>query len=313
MSAEEVKTIKTIVLPLDGSSLSDRAAGHARALAVSLKAPVRVIHVFSDIKTLYQCTGGPLEWTDDARPRGVLRPPALVRDVVGWMSEAVEDVQVIGRYGDPAEEILHESTLHDQPLIVMASLGATGLRRALMGSVATSVSRQSRCPVMVIASRTQQPDPEDATFRRIVVLFDGSIEAGSSLHIAAEIAASTRAALDLLHVVSSSAGGPEDWLDDAEDHEGGLADLGLPGHLARQVRSAVGTLEALGAPAKPVVKTGTPEKVINDYVASEDVSLVIAATRQLPALERLTYGSLTDRLIGSLPAPLLLVPAGERV
>jgi nucleotide-binding universal stress UspA family protein len=305
MPMDKAGAIKTIVLPLDGSSLSDRAAGHARALAVCLDAPVRVVHVFSDIKTLHQCTDGALEWTDDARPRGMMRPPALVRDVVGWISEVVEDVQVIGRYGDPAVEILHEAELHDRPLIVMASLGATGLRRVLMGSVATSVSRRSRWPVMVIASRSQRPGPADATFRRIVVLFDGSSEARASLPVAGEIAARTGAPLDVLHVVSADTSG-------AEDYEGGSTKLGLPEHLDRQIRLAVETLEAFGVRATPVVKSGAPEQVIKEYVASEHASLVIATTRQLPALERLTYGSLTDRLIGALSASLLLVPVGER-
>ena len=52
--------------------------------------------------------------------------------------------------GRPAESIVAESANHD--LVVSGSLGRTGLKRALMGSVAETVVRLAHCPVLVVRS-----------------------------------------------------------------------------------------------------------------------------------------------------------------
>ena len=50
--------------------------------------------------------------------------------------------------GRPAESIVAESVNHD--LVVAGSLGRTGLKRALVGSVAETVVRLAHCPVLVV-------------------------------------------------------------------------------------------------------------------------------------------------------------------
>ena len=59
------------------------------------------------------------------------------------------DTKVIG--GPPARVILDESAEHD--LIVMGTLGRTGMAKILMGSVAEKVVKLAKCPVMVVRSK----------------------------------------------------------------------------------------------------------------------------------------------------------------
>ena len=56
------------------------------------------------------------------------------------------------RVGDAASEILQVTDEVEAGLIVMATHGRTGLGRALMGSVAESVLRGARCPVLTVKS-----------------------------------------------------------------------------------------------------------------------------------------------------------------
>ncbi len=60
------------------------------------------------------------------------------------------NVKTIIRSGSPANEIIEASKNYD--LIVMGSLGRTGLSHLLMGSVAEKVVRLAACPVLVIKS-----------------------------------------------------------------------------------------------------------------------------------------------------------------
>ncbi len=55
--------------------------------------------------------------------------------------------------GSPANEIITASKDYD--LIVMGSLGRTGLSHLLMGSVAEKVVRHASCPVLVVRA----PEP----------------------------------------------------------------------------------------------------------------------------------------------------------
>ncbi|MGZ6478094.1 MAG: universal stress protein [Bdellovibrionales bacterium] len=55
--------------------------------------------------------------------------------------------------GDPKKLIVGTANNWEADLIVIASHGRKGLARALVGSVAESVMRQSKCPVLVVPTQ----------------------------------------------------------------------------------------------------------------------------------------------------------------
>ena len=57
-------------------------------------------------------------------------------------------VRTMVKEGRPGEEIIKASGYHD--LIVMGTLGRTGVRHLLLGSVAEKVVRHAACPVLVV-------------------------------------------------------------------------------------------------------------------------------------------------------------------
>ena len=52
--------------------------------------------------------------------------------------------------GLPAEEVLRIARRQRADLLVLGTHGRTGLRRALMGSVAERIVSQARCPVLTV-------------------------------------------------------------------------------------------------------------------------------------------------------------------
>jgi len=60
------------------------------------------------------------------------------------------DVEVMVKEGAPVKVILDESNNYD--VIVMGTLGRTGMSKLLMGSVAERVVRAASCPVLVVRS-----------------------------------------------------------------------------------------------------------------------------------------------------------------
>lgn len=84
-------------------------------------------------------------------------------------ADAGRDVSmtIVGRSGEPAEEIIRYAASHSIDLIVMGTHGRTGFSRVLLGSVVERVLRGAPCPVLVVPPHvdvaTEAPTSSDVT------------------------------------------------------------------------------------------------------------------------------------------------------
>jgi nucleotide-binding universal stress UspA family protein len=56
--------------------------------------------------------------------------------------------------GNPSEEILRRSSESGIDLLVMGSIGRTGIEKIMLGSVAEKVVRNSRVPVLIVPGKS---------------------------------------------------------------------------------------------------------------------------------------------------------------
>ncbi len=73
-----------------------------------------------------------------------------LRPDVETLERAGFPVRTLVRFGDPAEEIVAVAAGEGVDMVVIATHGRSGLRRALMGSVAETVLRRVAIPVMMV-------------------------------------------------------------------------------------------------------------------------------------------------------------------
>jgi len=66
-----------------------------------------------------------------------------------------EDLEIVARVGNPAEEIIEYAKENANDLIVMGTHGRTGFQRLWLGSVAERVVRTAPVPVLTIRSEEQ--------------------------------------------------------------------------------------------------------------------------------------------------------------
>ncbi|MCP3936851.1 MAG: universal stress protein [Actinomycetia bacterium] len=128
--------LETVVVPIDGSALSEAALPLAETWAKMLGIPLLVVSVISqeDIDAATKALGPQIA----GRESQYVRRRAEAHGA-GW--------EVL--HGDhPAAAVL--SAAGDSSLIVMSTHGRSGLRRLVMGSVTTSVVRDSTTPVVVV-------------------------------------------------------------------------------------------------------------------------------------------------------------------
>jgi universal stress protein A len=140
--------IHTILHPTDLSENSKNAFHLACALARDYGAELVVLNVFPP-----PLSGA--EAVDRRRPDGI--EEALMEKLRDWTAEE-QSIQVEHRVeeGDAAKLILDTARTCD--LVVMGTHGRTGLRRALLGSVAEKVLREARCPVVTVRSNVSVPE-----------------------------------------------------------------------------------------------------------------------------------------------------------
>ena len=134
----------TLVVGVDFSAPSRKALDAAVALAKPMGATLVLVHAAS-----------PLPMGSKA---GALDPISQVRAEVDadeakrlsqtWGKEA--KAEVVSRPGKPAEVVLAVAAERKAAYVVVGSHGRTGLKRAVLGSVAEAILRASPVPVLVV-------------------------------------------------------------------------------------------------------------------------------------------------------------------
>ena len=138
---------KTIIVPVDGSTGSERILLFAEHVARHNQAQVIVVHAYA-VPTVYA-------WTDGYELL-LKQLEAIANEVV---QDAVEALQAAGvtasgdvRQGDAVSAILDAVRIHEADLIVMGSRAQRieNVAEALLGSVSSAVLLRTYCPVLVV-------------------------------------------------------------------------------------------------------------------------------------------------------------------
>jgi len=139
--------LNRLLVPLDGSTLAQRALDFATELAGpgAMLALVRVTAAHEHADTRARA---------GSEERDAERDASMYLDRV---SQILTNRGLItrpdNRMGAPAEQILAAAQEHDVDLIVMATHGRTGPVRWWLGSVADAVVRQADRPVLLVSAR----------------------------------------------------------------------------------------------------------------------------------------------------------------
>ena len=142
---------RRILVPSDGSSVSDRAVDAAIEFAQACGAEIVALAVAVPEPVLQSLEGGVV--LDPGQQVDVLleHAGACAKAIAARAQLAGVRCMPLTRFSlDPAEAIVDAAREHACDLIVMGSHGRRGLSRLLMGSVTQSVLAYAPVPVMVL-------------------------------------------------------------------------------------------------------------------------------------------------------------------
>jgi nucleotide-binding universal stress UspA family protein len=142
-------SFKKILVPTDGSEFTKRAVDVAIELASLSGGKVTAIYVLD--RTVY--ASSPMDSSlvnvyDALEKEGSL--------ATSYVAEKAKEAGIVAEEklieGVPSKVILQEAEAGEYDLIVMGTLGRTGISKLLMGSVAEKIVQNAKCPVLVAKS-----------------------------------------------------------------------------------------------------------------------------------------------------------------
>jgi nucleotide-binding universal stress UspA family protein len=223
---------------------------------------------------------------------------------------AFKQFESIEADGKPAEVIVCRAEAEPSCLIAMATHGLSGMRRWLIGSVASKVAQLAHNPLLLVRP-TENGDPAmTIDLKTTFVPLDGSGLAEKALPHAVALAKRLKLAVQLLRVYAL----PSDAYIVAD---------GVIAQGAVQFREAThkeaesyldGKVEMLRAEGLDhVIGTaieGDAASEIIDLAAKTANSLIVMSTHGRSGIGRWLLGSVADRVIQHSRAPVLLIRAG---
>ena len=138
---------RNIVIATDGSENSQRAISCGVEIAKLSGATVHALYVVDTPSIISETWTAGKEMVHELIIREGKKVLSKVKKIIEDSGVEVKEVLLEGY---PSEEIINFAENNNMDLIVMGTLGKTGLERFLVGSVAENVVRNSKVPVMVI-------------------------------------------------------------------------------------------------------------------------------------------------------------------
>ena len=149
-----------ILIPIDGSSCSDLAMQEGIELAKSVNAQVTFINVLEDpIIRGHSASDVPSYLSEFYKHDKKLGQDTLKKAMSSAEQAGVRATQILIEKEDPASAILAATETAD--LIVIATHGHRGFKRAIFGSVAETVIRHVTIPCLIIRIENTEPYNED--------------------------------------------------------------------------------------------------------------------------------------------------------
>jgi len=283
-----------ILLPVDGSPESRRAAGYALALAEAFGAAVDALAVLdsSEVPDVFET--GPTGETVAAAARSDARAAldGVAERAAAAGVPATETVVV----GHPTEAVLDAVEASGADLVVLAAHARGRLARFLRRSLAEGVARYAPVPVLTVAG----PATAAPSLGHVLLATDGSESARTARAWAFALAGAFGSTVSALYVVETRLGS-SGVLRGLLEERGEVATRAVRVHGART-----------GVAVDTAIRAGDPAREIRAFAAERGVDLVVLGTQGRMGLDRLVMGSVAASVVREADRPVLTVRPSAR-
>jgi len=297
------KSIQTILCAIDLSDYSAHVIFWGRVLAKKCRASLVVFHAVPPPRERLDRVA-PVSGDQDLH-RAAHTIARLMECIdIPWKSWIVE--------GEPVAALARAVRETRADLVIAASLGLSGFKRAFVGSVVERMVRRSEQPFLVLRCREHPGSGENGPdkgpdIRKIAVACD--FPSCFPAQQAADFAAILDSDLDVVHCAVSPA--------DAETRERPdryhAMQAMFEQHIREQIRAALSRERQL-RPVRIAVSVleGSPGEKIIGFALSTRCDLMVTGVRPRTILGRLLTGSTTEILIRQASCHVLAIPQAKQ-
>jgi len=287
-----------ILVPLDGSRLSELSLPYAEELARTLNSEVTLIYV-----------------GETADPRHRYEQQVYVEKMAKLLTDNIEEgskarVKPVVLDGRPASAIIEYAAKNNTSLIIMATHGRSGIMLWAMGDTAHKILHGVSMPVLLIRASIPAPEAGKAgrMFSQIMVPLDGSEAGEAALPYVSELTKKLESEVTLLQVIAPG------------QHVHTIGGLDYVRFTEQQIESAKASAQQYldgvsrrftGTKAKvnSELRPGDPAEVIIKFASETNAQLVAMSSHGYSSIDRWTLGSITNKILHGGKTPLLLVRA----
>jgi nucleotide-binding universal stress UspA family protein len=298
--------MRRFLVPLDGSTLAERALPYAIRLAQATQGGLVLTRVA--LAPPPRTLDG-VDWERE-QTEAVAEAHEYLRTMAESVSGQVNAVEIATPYGRPVEQIVETTQNTAADAVVMATHGRTGLSHLLYGSVTEGVLARSSVPVLAVYARPGEAPaaPFSPTSARFLVPQNGSEYDEPALQTALDLAG-PQSEIVLITVVEP----PQHvQLDESGRHV--LAYLDQQEEAStREAREylarVIDGVRAKGAkvPLKVDVRLGDPAAGIEMAAIDAQADLVVMATHGRTGVRRAVLGSVAGTVLRMGNTPVMLV------
>lgn len=275
-----------ILVPTDFSSYADRAVEYAALLAQKSDSAMVLLHVQTPLLTSPGIRGVMADEAISGMNDSLERMKLLIKALQQTFPSL--KVNYLIAEGETAEVIIEKASSEKASLLVMGTLGASGLRKTLFGSNTVQVIRNIHIPVLVIP-----PDAVIGVPEKMVYATDYNTTEFKPMLFVANFAHAIGSRLHIVHVIPDSKHEEEEKAMVAAFREEMEGKINYPGTEFTLFRS------------------GDVGAGLLDFIEATGAGLLALTTRHKGAFGSLFRKSITEEIAFQAMVPMLVFQEGS--
>lgn len=277
---------KKILVAFDGSQSSENALLESFKLAAEEKCWITVATVVPEYRGDLDLTG-----VTDVHNTLLRQGEELLSRAASLAQREGALIKTVLEEGEIYERLVDLAEAENCGVVIVGRRGRSSLERALVGSVAARVIGHSQRDVLVVPTGTK------IGWRNILLATDGSKYSAFATEKAIDFAKSYGGTLTAVSVVDV----PDELFAEAPS---------LVDDLVNKAKGYVDTVrrkaEEMGVPTQTLVKEGESFRSVIKLAAEGNIDMIVMGSHGRTGLKRLLMGSVTEKVIGHAPCPVLI-------
>ena len=312
--APDELTLQHLLVPLDFSGQSRQALTSAVPLARNHRARISLVHVVQPpTVSAWRGIPGGGHYLAMNMHQVVNVAQAHLDDLATQLLP--EDVRgrTVVREGNAGYEVVSAAKALKADVIVLSTIGRSGLKRVVLGSTDERIVRHAHCPVLTVRRQMNESAmrllalkkplyPQRLPWRRILVPVDFSLTSLRALKIAVPLAKQSGARLLLLHVIE-----PNPYATGMEGAVLVMPEATVARNAKRQLPQVARRFVPKSVRAISLVAHGRAADVIVETAEQKGADLIVLSTHGHTGLARLLMGSTAEQVVRTAKCPVFVV------